>query len=257
MEAIADLPARRRCACASPASKGARRRFLCGTIGMLFDRLGLPFVREGQVFVVTPPSYRFDIEIEEDLIEEIARLHGYDNIPAPAPQKARQCCRKLNQTRDRSRVRLRQIVADAGYQEVVNYAFVEEAWEADFSGNAAPIRLTNPIASQMSVMRSTLFGGLVCQLSTNPQAQAGRVRVFETGRCFERSTSGAPVTGFDQPWRLAALAYGTALPEQWAASRNVDFFDVKGMSRSCWRRALPVRKKAAHPALHPGRSAQC
>lgn len=229
--------------------------FSADDIAALFDRLALPFVRDGDDFLVTPPSYRFDIEIEEDLIEEVARLYGYDNIPAPAPQGS---LAMLPQTESsRTLPRIRQGLADDGYQEVVNYAFVEEAWEADFSGNVAPIRLANPIASQMGVMRSTLFGGLVANLCTNLKRKQNRVRVFETGRCFLRDTKGTPVAGFSQPWRLSGLAYGGALPEQWASNaRNADFFDVKGGIEALLAPTVARFEKVTHPALHPGRAAQ-
>jgi len=224
-------------------------------IGELFARLDLEFERDGDDFVVTPPSYRFDIEIEEDLIEEIVRLHGYENIPSHAPSAR---LSMLPQTEDaRALSRIRQILADRGFQEVVNYAFVEEAWETDLAANSSPIRLANPIASQMSVMRSTLIGGLIANVTTNLKRKQSRVRVFETGRCFFRNASGAPVAGFHQPWKLAGLAYGSALPEQWSnATRNVDFFDIKGDVELLLAPAVARFEKVAHPALHPGRSAQ-
>jgi len=224
-------------------------------IADLFSRLGLPHERDGEDFVVTPPSYRFDIEIEEDLIEEVARLHGYDNIPSPAPKGA---LAMLPQTESsRTLPLLRQRLAGNGYQEVVNFAFVEEAWEHDFSGNDNPIRLANPIASQMCVMRSSLFGGLVANLVTNLKRKQNRVRVFETGRCFLRDAAGTPVAGFAQPWRLSGLAYGGALPEQWGASaRNVDFYDVKGDIEMLLAPRAARFEKVQHPSLHPGRAAQ-
>jgi phenylalanyl-tRNA synthetase beta chain len=224
-------------------------------IGELFTRLALPFTRDGQDFVVTPPSYRFDIEIEEDLIEEIARLHGYENIPSAAPQAVLTMLPQTEQARPLARVR--QILADCGYQEVVNFAFVEEAWEADFAGNAQLIRLANPIASHLSVMRSSLIGGLVANVATNLKRRQNRVRVFETGRCFFRDPQGGPVAGFHQPWKLTALAYGTALPEQWGgAARQVDFFDLKGDLETLLAPLVARFKKAEHPALHPGRCAR-
>ncbi len=225
------------------------------TIADLFNRLGLSFTRAGDDFLVTPPSYRFDLEIEEDLIEEIARLHGYDNIPAPAPRGA--LAMLAQGETERPLARIRQFLVDRGYQEVVNYAFVEEDWERDFAANADPVRLANPIASQMAVMRSQLFGGLVANLQTNLKRKQNRVRLFETGRCFQRDAAGVPVTGFSQPWRLAALAYGGAFPEGWGnGNRKVDFYDVKGDVEALFA-GLPLRfEKAAHPALHPGRSAR-
>ncbi|HJW23257.1 MAG TPA: phenylalanine--tRNA ligase subunit beta [Rhodocyclaceae bacterium] len=224
-------------------------------IAALFKGLDLNFTREGEDFLVTPPTWRFDLEIEEDLIEEIARLHGYDNIPAPAPRGP---LAMLSQTESQRPVqRIRQVLVDRGYQEVVNFAFVEEVWEQDFAANGKPIRLANPIASQMAVMRSNLFGGLVANLVTNLRRKQSRVRLFETGRCFQRQAQGGPVEGFYQPWRLAGLAYGGALPEGWGSDgRKVDFYDVKGDLEALLA-TLPVRfEKAVHPALHPGRSAR-
>jgi phenylalanyl-tRNA synthetase beta chain len=256
VEAAADLPARKAVRLrVARVAKVLGVAFSAEQIADLFNRLALPFTREGDDFLVTPPSYRFDIEIEEDLIEEVARLHGYDNIPAPAPQGS---LAMLPQTESaRPIARIRQILADAGYQEVVNFAFVEEAWEADFSGNTNPVRLANPIASQMSVMRSSLFGGLVADLANNLKRKQARVRVFETGRCFLRDAKGGPVAGFHQPWRLSGLAYGGAVPEQWGApARNVDFFDVKGDLEALLAPHVARFEKATHPALHPGRAAQ-
>jgi len=224
-------------------------------IDELFRRLGLSFVRDADDFVVTPPSYRFDIEIEEDLIEEIVRLHGYDNIPAALPRAALSMLPQSEQTRPAARVR--QMLTDCGYQEVINFAFVEEAWERDLAGNDRVIRLANPIASQLSVMRSSLFGGLLANVATNLKRRQSRVRVFETGRCFLRDPLGGPVAGFRQPWKLAALAYGAALPEQWGcAARNVDYFDVKGDLELLLTPRVARFEVAEHPALHPGRSAR-
>ena len=229
--------------------------FLADEIARLFSGLGLPFTRDGDDFLVEPPSWRFDIEIEEDLIEEIARLHGYDNIPAPVP------CGPLSMLvqpeGQLSRARVRQLLVDRGYQEVVNFAFVEEAWELDFAANANPIRLANPIASQMAVLRSTLLGGLISNLVTNLRRKQGRVRLFETGRTFQRVARGVPVEGYHQPWKLAGLAYGGALPEGWGSgARKIDFFDVKGDLEALLAPAALRFEKLTHPALHPGRAAK-
>ena len=224
-------------------------------VAKLFSGLGLPYTQEGDDFLVNPPSWRFDIEIEEDLIEEIARLHGYDNIPAPAPRGPLSMLVQVEAQRPQARVR--QLLVDRGYQEVVNFAFVEETWEADFAANEQLIRLANPIASQMAVMRSTLFGGLISNLQTNLKRKQNRVRLFETGRTFHRSVAGLPVAGFDQPWKLAGLAYGSALPEGWgAAARKVDFYDVKGELEALLAPAQLRFEKLLHPALHPGRAAK-
>jgi len=256
VEAKAELPARKPVRLrSSRASSVIGMTFSPEQIAGLFNGLALSFVREGDDFLVTPPSWRFDIEIEEDLIEEIARLHGYDNIPAPAPRGNLKMMVQPEAARPAARVR--QLLVDRGYQEVVNFAFVEEAWEADFAANADLIRLANPIASQMAVMRSTLFGGLISNLVTNLKRKQNRVRLFETGRTFLRNAAGAPVPGFAQPWKLSGLAYGGSLPEGWGSgSRKVDFFDVKGDLEALLAPAQLRFEKLVHPALHPGRAAR-
>ena len=227
-------------------------------IASLFKGLDLSFEQQGNDFLVTPPSWRFDMEIEEDLIEEIARLYGYDNIPSPAPHGRMKMMSQAET--QRPTFRIRQMLADRGYQEVVNFAFVEEAWENDFAGKADEsdlIRLANPIASQMAVMRSTLFGGLVANLVTNLKRKQNRVRLFELGRTFHRESAGSPVQGFSQPWKLAGLASGCALPEGWASgTRKTDFYDVKGDIEALLAPAALRFEKLVHPALHPGRAAR-
>lgn len=224
-------------------------------IGKLLSSLGLEFTRDGDDFVVTPPSFRFDLMIEEDLIEELARLHGYDNIPAPAPHAALSMRPETEDARPLPRIR--QLLADRGYQEVVNFAFVEEAWERDFAASDDPVRLANPIASQLAVMRSTLIGGLVANLSTNLKRKQARVRLFEAGRVFRHDPAGQPVAGYTQPWRLGGLAYGAAQPEQWGnPARAVDFFDVKGDLEALLAPAELRFERLSHPALHPGRAAR-
>ena len=256
VEAKAELPARTPVRLRTErAAKVLGLALSADQIAQLFTGLGLPFVREVEDFLVTPPTWRFDIEIEEDLIEEIARLHGYDNIPAPAP------CGPLSMLvqpeAERPKALVRQLLVDRGYQEVVNFAFVDEAWEADFAANLTPIRLANPIASQMAVLRSSLFGGLISNLVTNLKRKQSRVRLFETGRSFHKDPKGSPVAGFYQPWRLAGLAYGTALPEGWGADgRKVDFYDIKGDLEAMLAPAQLRFEKLSHPALHPGRSAK-
>lgn len=256
VEARAEVPARYPVRLrTSRAAKVLGMKIGAEQIAKLFSGLGLPFSREDDDFLVTPPTWRFDIEIEEDLIEEIARLHGYDNIPAPAPRGPLAMLAEPEVQRSQSRVR--QLLVDRGYQEVINFAFVEEAWEIDFAANTNLIRLANPIASQMAVMRSTLIGGLISNLVTNLKRKQNRVRLFETGRAFYRDAQAIPVEGFHQPWKLAALAYGGALPEGWGdGGRKVDFYDMKGDLEALLTPA-PLRfEKLQHPALHPGRSAK-
>jgi phenylalanyl-tRNA synthetase beta chain len=229
----------------------------------IFTRLQLPFTFEARsdgpgVFHVTSPSYRFDIEIEEDLIEEVARVYGFENIPTRPPVAPTAMLIEPENTR--SLFAIRHQLADLGYQEVVNMSFVESQWEQDFAGNLDPIRLQNPIASQMSVMRSNLVGSLLANVRYNVNRKAGRVRVFEVGAVFKRNAQVADgplsVAGFEQPKRVAAIAYGPALDEQWGEkSRAVDYFDVKADLEALFAPAVLRFVKGEHPALHPGRSA--
>lgn len=221
----------------------------------LLGRVHLDVVRDGDVLRVTPPSYRFDIEIEEDLVEELTRLYGYDNIPAPAPQGHLAMLDRPEARCDPWQVK--RLIADRDYQEVVTYSFIEEAWEKDFCGNADPIRLANPIASQMNVMRSSLIPGLIGVLQTNRKRQNPRVRIFETGRCFLKAATGTPVAGYDQPVRVGMLAAAGVAAEQWGtAHRNVDFYDIKGDLEALFLPKVLAFEAAEHPALHPGRSAR-
>ena len=228
-------------------------------IASIFTRLHLPFMQQPGMFTVTPPSYRFDIEIEEDLIEEIARVYGFENIPELPPVAPN--VMRIMPERERSPFRVRHQLADLDYQEVVNYSFVEEGWEADFAANANPVKLLNPIASQMSVMRSTLIGSLIANVRYNLNRRLNRVRVFEVGAVFLRNQNhedGAlTVAGYEQPKRVAALAYGSVVDEQWGQpDRNVDFFDVKADLEALFAPKVLRFAKAEHPALHPGRCAR-
>ncbi|RQS13166.1 phenylalanine--tRNA ligase subunit beta [Burkholderia sp. Bp8998] len=228
-------------------------------IADIFTRLRLPFERDDDAFLVTPPSHRFDIEIEEDLIEEVARIYGFEKIPARPPVATSEM-RATNETR-RSIHDIRYALAARDYAETVNFSFVDAEWEHDFAGNDNPIRLLNPIASQLSVMRTTLFGSLISVLRHNLNRRADRVRVFETGRVFlaDPSVKAGELTveGYTQPKRVGALAYGPAVDEQWGvATRAVDFFDVKGDLEALLAPAAARFVKDEHPALHPGRSAR-
>jgi phenylalanyl-tRNA synthetase beta chain len=227
----------------------------------VFKRLGFEFKQDGDVFVVTPPSYRFDIEIEEDLIEEVARMYGFENIPDQPPVATLKMSAKAEAKRGIHL--LRQRLALQGYQEAVNFGFTDLESEQRLAGAQEQdlIKVLNPIANQHGVMRSTLWGGLLNNLKANLNRGAGRVRLFEAGRVFERDSSiqeeAGKVAGFHQPQRVGGLAYGAFVPEQWAsANRAVDFFDVKGDLERVLDPLNFVTEAAQHPALHPGRSAQ-
>jgi len=208
--------------------------------------LGAQVERQDDRLIVIPPSFRFDLAIEEDLIEEAVRLFGYDNIPAQPPAAP---SRMLPQ--DETVLAddiLRQKVVDLDYQEVITYSFVDPAWEAALDANASPLLLANPIASQLSAMRTTLWGGMLETLRHNLNRQQERVRIFELGRVYASLA--------EQPMKLGGLAYGDVQPEQWgAAARRIDFFDIKGDLERLFGHALDTRR-GAHPALHPGQTAE-
>jgi phenylalanyl-tRNA synthetase beta chain len=214
----------------------------------IFRRLDFVFTRNDDTFVVTPPSYRFDISIEQDLIEELARIHGYDRIPAAAPTAPTTMLPAPERVRTRDVIRSKLVSRE--YNEVVTYSFIDRRWEEDFCGNSDPVALANPIASQMSVMRSSLIPGLVTTAALNVRHKQTRVRLFEIGRCF--ATEG---DGYAQPTRVGALAYGDALREQWGTpNRRVDFYDMKGDLEALLAPVEVHVDPASHPALHPGRS---
>jgi phenylalanyl-tRNA synthetase beta chain len=230
-------------------------------VSQTFTRLGFEFTVQGDHFVVSPPSHRFDIQIEEDLIEEVARIIGFESIPAVPPIAAARMSMTPETTRSAHTVRHE--VAALDYQEVINFSFVEQAWETDMLGHADPIQLLNPIASQLAVMRSSLLPGLVANICYNANRKQSRVRVFELGRVFKRANAMADgaltVAGVDQPQYLAAAAWGPVTEDQWGQkSRAVDFFDVKRdlevlfSAHAQQLRFVP----AQHALLHPGRSAR-
>ena len=221
-------------------------------------RLGLPVIQGDGKMTVVPPSYRFDLQIEEDLIEEVARMVGYNNLPHTPPSAP--ITAKIRSESRRSSFDLRRTVANLGYQETINFSFVEERWEHELAGNQAPIRLLNPISSQMSVMRSSLFGSLLQVLKFNLDRKAQRVRVFELGRVFLRDPSiqntDTTVKGFNQPMRLAGMVSGDVDLLQWGSKeRSADFFDVKGEVEALLSPQKVVFVTGQHPAMHPGRCA--
>ena len=225
-------------------------------------RLGLEPQEQAGVITVQPPSYRFDLQIEEDLIEEVARVIGFDHLPHTPPQAP--VTARLRPEGQRSAFALRRALAGLGYQETINFSFVDARWEHELAGNPNPIKLLNPIASQMGVMRSSLLGSLIQVAQFNQARKVPRVRVFELGRVFLRDASvvdsDTTVAQFDQPMRAAGLALGSADTLQWGRSdAAVDFFDVKGDVEALFApqrlEFVSASASAHHPALHPGRSA--
>lgn len=222
----------------------------CGQIAELLNRLQFEFVMSGDEFSVTPPSFRFDLAIEADLIEEVARIYGYDHIPATAPEAA--LTMLPFSEAQRPLPRLLQTLVARDYQEIVSYAFVEDQIERDLCGNDAPVALQNPIASNLAVMRSSLIGGLIGALRFNLNRKQSRARLFEVGACFAKSDG-----GYRQTQRLSGIAYGGLYAEQWGvAARAADFYDVKADLEALFAPQSLNFVAATHPALHPGRSAQ-
>lgn len=229
-------------------------------VAQVFDSLGFEWHGDGDVFKVVAPSYRFDIRIEEDLIEEVARMVGFDNIPATPPKSRAKMLARSESRRDAHTARA--AVAARDYQEVVNFSFVERVWETTRMGQANPIGLVNPIASQMSVMRSSLLPGLLANVVYNANRRQSRVRVFELGRVFSRDKmvidDELTVAGVSQPLKLGALAWGPADPEQWGLkSRQIDFYDVKNDVQALFGSSAHALRFAptTHPLMHPGRCA--
>jgi phenylalanyl-tRNA synthetase beta chain len=207
-----------------------------------------------QGWSITAPSSRFDIEIEEDLIEEVARIHGYDRLPATAPAgelRLRPISERavpLNQ--------LRQALCAGGYQEAVTYSFVDRALLRAVHMDQYVLPLANPISSDMDVMRTSLLPGLLSALGRNLRRQHDRVRLFETGRVFHQRES------LTESEHTGAVACGSALPEQWGTGqRPMDFFDLKNdLERVIQLRGDDIGDVAFEacdlPFLHPGQAAR-
>ncbi|MCC6534141.1 MAG: phenylalanine--tRNA ligase subunit beta [Burkholderiales bacterium] len=216
----------------------------------ILGRLGIVVERAGEALRATAPSFRFDLAIEMDLIEEIARVHGYEHIPASLPAGRAAMLPVPEQTRSIEAVK--QAFARRDFFEVVTFSFVAEELEADFAEQRDPVALANPIASQMSVMRSTLLGSLVECVRFNVARKQERVRLFEAAACFGRAGS-----AFREVQRIAGICYGAVLPEQWGqAGRPVDFFDLKGDLEAVLGAHLPSFMPARHRAFHPGQTAR-
>ena len=214
-------------------------------------RLGMR-VEEAQAgWIVTPPPYRPDIGIEVDLIEEIARIVGFENLPGTVPAADLDIAARAESRVDIERIRGR--IVDRGYHEAVTYSFVDSALQARVAPALASVALANPIASDMGVMRTTLWPGLIGAAIYNANRQQSRVRLFETGLVFIRDGDHV-----HQPRMIGAIATGLVVPEQWAHEpRTVDFYDVKGDVEAL----LALSRQGAefiadtHPALHPGQTA--
>lgn len=245
----------------SPAAIVLRRARVTRVLGMsvadaeierILTALGLTVETVPEGWRVTPPARRFDLAIEEDLIEEIARIHGYDRIPTRLPAAAS----RLVADKPGNPAQLRHSLAARDWQEAITYAFVDaallEKWQLP-----AEVVLANPLSAELGVMRPMLLPGLVAALAHNVARQQPRVRLFELGNVFApgKAEGSAPV----ETAHIAAIACGTATAEQWGLpARALDFHDIKGELEAL---AAPAQvrfefHRGSRPFGHPGRSAE-
>ena len=225
----------------------------------VMQRLGFKFTSAPGTITVTPPSWRFDMKIEEDLIEEVIKVIGYESLPTTPPLAS--LTPRVRSESQRGLDVLRHQMAALDYQETINFSFVDARWEHELAGNADPIKLVNPMAAHLAVMRSSLIGSLIGVLRLNLSRKATRVRVYEAGRAFMRDAGATDgpvgVAGVGQTMRLAGLAYGSADALQWGTKdRAIDFFDLKGDIETLLAPRVARFVAAEHPAMHPGRCAR-
>jgi phenylalanyl-tRNA synthetase beta chain len=222
-------------------------------VGKLLKRLGMQVARSADGWRVTPPSYRFDVRIEEDLIEEVVRLYGYDRVPARLPG-APMVAPEVSEAAVGLQ-RLRALLIDRDYQEVITYSFTDPELQALIDPSNTPLMLANPISSDMAAMRTSLWPGLIQTLRYNRNRQQDRIRVFETGHRFAPGNAGPREDAV-----IAGAAMGAASSAQWGMpKREVDFYDVKAdVEQLLQFTARPAQVKfvpETHPGLHPGQSA--
>jgi phenylalanyl-tRNA synthetase beta chain len=222
------------------------------TVTGILQRLGMKVVAQTDGWKVTPPSFRFDIAIEADLIEEIARIYGYNNLPnnqilvRSALNQATENVLDLDRVKD--------LLVDLGYQEAITYSFVDENLQKTIAPSAEFIRLQNPISAELAVMRTTLWGGLLTAALHNTNRQQTRVRLFESGLRFVQK-NGETL----QEKMLAGLALGNVSAEQWGEKeRAVDFYDMKADVEAMFElTGCNVQFVAdSNETLHPGQSAK-
>lgn len=217
--------------------------------------LGLDVAGDASAWQVTPPSYRFDIAIAEDLVEEVARIYGYDNIPTQLPSMEIQ----LKPQKDQLSIQqLRQTLVSLDYQEAISFSFADAKLEKQLNPAVSLLELANPISSDLAVMRSTLLSSLIPCVQYNVNRQQSRVRLFETGLRFDYQGASS-IADLKQIPTLAFIATGSLLPEQWhGKAQAVDFFDMKGeVERLLTSARLPASYiRSQRVWLHPGQSAE-
>ena len=215
----------------------------------ILQRLGMQLTVNEDHWQVLPPSFRSDISLEVDLIEELARIHGYDNIASPAPRATLSMISQPDVTLES----LQSVLIQRDYQEAITYSFVQPQWQAQLTPHVEALALANPITSDMAVMRTSLWSGLLQAVQYNQKRQQARVRLFETGLRFLPTSQ-----GLQQEAMLAGVVTGTRLQEQWNERlQPIDFYDIKADVEAVLqttRLNYQVRPDF-HPALHPGQTA--
>ena len=221
-------------------------------IKSVLDKLNLTHSQNGSNFLITPPSFRFDLSIEEDLVEEVIRIYGYNNIPALTPTSQDQMIGFPNNKK--SIYSVKSSLANLGYNEVVSYSFIDKETEEKLHSNLDIIQLQNPIASQMNVMRSKLWGSHIDALIYNLNRGQNNIRIFEIAPVYQKIKS-----GFKETLMLSGLVYGDSIPEQWSADkREINFHDIKGDIEIISSNTLSIRapEKIVPEIFHPGQAAE-
>ncbi len=220
-----------------------------GAMAEILAKLDMRVTPTGDAYRVNIPSHRFDLTSEVDLIEEVARVHGYDAIPAATLQGDHAMLTAREAARPEQDIKKHMVAR--GYQEIITYSFISEDVDEDFRDEGTRIPLLNPIASQLGVMRGSLLGGLVQALRHNLNHGQERLRLFETGRVFKSTDAQG------QPLHMAGLVYGANHPEQWGEkARDADFFDVRADLESLVHPSSVQFIGATHKAMHPGQCAR-
>jgi len=223
-----------------------------GDIKSVLDKLRLQYTDQKSSFLVTPPSFRFDLSIEEDLVEEVIRIYGYNNIPALIPSS--QAKTLPTPGNKKSIYKLKNSLVNLGYNEVVSYSFIDKETEGKLHSNLNLIQLQNPIASQMNVMRSKIWGSHIDVLIYNLNRGQNQIRIFEVATVYKKINS-----NFQEITMLSGLVYGDCIPEQWKnKKREVNFYDLKGDIELISSNTLSIDtpKNIIPVAFHPGQAAE-